>query len=285
MRLARVRTPDASRWGIVDPAGATLQPVHGTIRDWGAALARAAVTGTGVDQVLELDGAPLAIDQVTLLAPLEDSGKVVGVGANYMAHLERLGRTERPDSTVAYFKPRTAIVDPGAEIAYPRLTKQLDYEVELVAVTGSERMADTHGTADLLGYTIGNDVSARDYAQSSIGGPDLFTMKALDRTAPVGPWITTIDEFGGAVQPDAEMMLRVNGEERQRDRTTNMIWSVDELLEYVVARTALTTGDLVFTGTTCGVGMEDGRFLEPGDVVEAEVDRIGILRNTVGPRP
>jgi 2-keto-4-pentenoate hydratase/2-oxohepta-3-ene-1,7-dioic acid hydratase in catechol pathway len=135
----------------------------------------------------------------------------------------------------------------------------------------------------VLGYTVGNDVSARD-AQSSIGGLDLFTMKALDRSTPVGPWIATIDEFGGPAQPDVELRLRVNGEERQRDRTSNMLFGLDEVLAYVDARTSLAAGDLVFTGTTSGVGAEDGRYLEPGDVIEAEIERIGVLRNSVGPR-
>ena len=76
----------------------------------------------------------------------------------------------------------------------------------------------------------------------------------------------------------------VNGEERQRDRTTSKIWNIDELIEYVVARTSLTTGDIMFTGTTAGVGLEDVRFLAPGDEIEAEIEGIGVLRNTVGPR-
>ena len=79
-----------------------------------------------------------------------------------------------------------------------------------------------------------------------------------------------MDELGGPGQPDLEMIMRVNGEERQRDRTTSMIWTIDELIEYVVARTSLSTGDVMFTGTTAGVGMEDGRFLEPGDELESE---------------
>ena len=115
-----------------------------------------------------------------------------------------------------------------------------------------------------------------------MGGLDLFTMKALTGATPVGPWITTKDEFGGSGQIDVGISLRVNGEERQHDRTAKMIWSLDECLDYVVARVALNAGDIVFTGTTDGVGMEDGRFLREGDLVEAEIEGIGVLRNVVG---
>jgi 2-keto-4-pentenoate hydratase/2-oxohepta-3-ene-1,7-dioic acid hydratase in catechol pathway len=264
---------------MVDVDAATVTPFSGSILDWGPRYMR-----DGPSALIASRGA-LSLDAVTLLAPVEPTSKITGTGANYMKHLERLGHTEKPATTVAYFKPMSAIVPPGGVIAYPSITKALDYEVELVAVIGNARVADLqHGSRDVLGYTVGNDVSARD-AQSPIGGPDLFTMKGLDDSTPVGPWITTADELGAPRDLDVAITLRVNGEERQRDRTANMMWSLDELLEYVVTRTRLTAGDILFTGTTAGVGLEDGRFLEPGDVVEAEIEGIGTLRTTVGPRP
>jgi 2-keto-4-pentenoate hydratase/2-oxohepta-3-ene-1,7-dioic acid hydratase in catechol pathway len=185
---------------------------------------------------------------------------------------------------VAYIKPRAAVIGPEDEIEYSALTSQLDYEVELVAVVGRDiGRTDERPTGALLGYTIGNDVSARD-AMSPIGGPDLFSMKGLRRSTPLGPWIVTKDELDGAGQVYLEISLRVNGERRQHDRTSNMLWTVDELLHYVLARTDMTTGDVLFTGTTGGTGYSDGRYLQPGDVVECEVERIGVLRNIVGPR-
>jgi len=278
VKLARYEVNGSASWGIVEVGAATITPVAGSITDWGP---RYLADGR---ESLVVAGEPVPLDAARLLAPLEPTSKVVGTGANYMKHLERLGVTEPPATTVAYFKPMTAIVRPGGVIAYPSITEQLDYEVELVAVVGSTRIKDPkNGSRDLLGYTVGNDVSARD-AQSPIGGPDLFSMKGLDDSTPVGPWITTADELGAPSHLDVEIRLRVNGEERQRDRTANMMWTLDQILEYLVARTRLGAGDIVFTGTTAGVGAEDGRFLEPGDVVEAEIEGIGTLRTTVGRR-
>jgi 2-keto-4-pentenoate hydratase/2-oxohepta-3-ene-1,7-dioic acid hydratase in catechol pathway len=174
-------------------------------------------------------------------------------------------------------KPNSALADPDAQIRYPPTTRQLDYEVELVIVMSG-------GAAEpLLGFTIGNDVSARD--AKGLGGLDLFGMKALDRTTPVGPWITTLGELGIDGQPSIEIVLRVNGQERQRDNTRSMVWPIKDIIAYIDERVALRCGDVVFTGTTAGVGLEDGRFLEPGDIVEAEIEGLGILRSTVGDRP
>lgn len=252
-----------------------MQPIRGEIADWGPDASEGKA-------VFEYAGPPVALEDVRLLPPITATSTIVGVGMNYWTHLEKLGVTERPPSTVGFLKPRVAIIGHGDELANPAITDQLDFEVELVAVMARPvATADGHLTDAVLGYTVGNDVSARD-APSPLGGLDLFTMKALTGATPVGPWITTKDEFGGSGQIDVGISLRVNGEERQHDRTTKMIWSLDECLDYVVARVALDAGDIVFTGTTDGVGMEDGRFLKEGDVVEAEIDGIGVLRNTVG---
>ncbi|WP_326731578.1 fumarylacetoacetate hydrolase family protein [Streptomyces phaeochromogenes] len=278
MKIAHFRHQGRSAWGIVDIEAGEIQPVVGELTDWGPALTSGHGTPTP-------EGKPLQLGDVQLLPPLTATSTIVGVGMNYWSHLEKLGVTERPPSTVGFIKPRAAIIGPDEEMAYPAITKQLDFEVELVAVIGaSDLSALPRPTDGVLGYTVGNDVSARD-TPSPLGGFDLFSMKALDRSTPVGPWVTTKDEFGGSGQPDTEILLRVNGEERQRDRTRSMLWNVDECLEYVLARTSLGPGDLLFTGTTDGVGAEDGRYLEPGDVIEAEIERIGVLRNTVGPRP
>jgi 2-keto-4-pentenoate hydratase/2-oxohepta-3-ene-1,7-dioic acid hydratase in catechol pathway len=109
----------------------------------------------------------------------------------------------------------------------------------------------------------------------------VFTQKALDRTAPIGPWITTLDEFGGPGQPQIDMVLRVNGEVRQRDNTGSMLFPIDEILNFVDARISVRTGDLIFTGSTAGVGLEDGRFLQPGDLLEGTIERIGLLSNRI----
>jgi len=128
-------------------------------------------------------------------------------------------------------------------------------------------------------------VSARDWQfGGSVTGMDMFSAKVLDRTSPVGPWIVTRDEFGDG-HPDLELRLSVDGELRQCERTKNMAWDVGYLLAYVDARTRLGCGDVLFTGTPAGVGHETGRYLEPGQIVEATIEQIGTLRNPVGPKP
>ena len=278
MKIARYRIGDGlPTWGVLDLDSGTLTSIAEPIE----AFAPRITDEGGAPQV---DGPPIDLERVTLLAPVTPTTKVVGAGANYLVHLERLGHTERPKTTIAYLKPLTAIVGPDEEIAYPPTTNELDFEVELVAVVGSSRLTGvTQGSRHVLGYTVGNDVSARD-AASAVGGIDLFSMKALDRSTPVGPWITTVDELPDIGSPGVEISLRVNGEERQRDSTSNMIFSIDELFEYVTSRVTLCAGDLLFTGTTAGVGKEDGRFLKPGDEIESEVAGVGVLRNRVGSR-
>jgi 2-keto-4-pentenoate hydratase/2-oxohepta-3-ene-1,7-dioic acid hydratase in catechol pathway len=133
----------------------------------------------------------------------------------------------------------------------------------------------------ILGYCVGNDVSARDLQfGGSVTGMDMFSAKGLDDTSGIGPWITTRDEFGDG-HPDLELTLTVDGEVRQRDRTSSMVWGCAELVEYVAARSRLAPGDVVFTGTPAGVGHEDGRYLQRGQVVEATIEGLGTLRNRV----
>src|SRR5690606_24151675 len=146
--------------------------------------------------VLDLGDKAVPLARVELRAPRHPGSRVFGVGLNYLEHLTRLGRKEAPPHTIAYIKPDSALVDPGGVIVYPAVTATLDFEIELVAVVGRALGDEPHATACLLGYTIGNDVSARD-AGKQLGSLDLFTQKALDATAPLGPWITTLDMFGG----------------------------------------------------------------------------------------
>jgi 2-keto-4-pentenoate hydratase/2-oxohepta-3-ene-1,7-dioic acid hydratase in catechol pathway len=278
MKLARFRHDDREGWGVVDTDAAIISPIAGTVAEWGPTI----IAGTAD---IETVGPPLPLEGVRLLAPIDPTATIFGVGLNYWTHLEKLGQTERPASTLGFVKPRAAIIGPDDELRYPGITAQLDFEIELVAVVGSASINSAEQpTAAVLGYTVGNDVSARDTA-SPVGGLDLFSMKGLDKSTPLGPWIVTKDEFGGAGQIDVEITLRVNGETRQRDRTKKMIWTIDECLEYVLARTSLVAGDVLFTGTTDGVAAEDGRWLQPGDVVESEIEGIGVIRNVVGPRP
>jgi 2-keto-4-pentenoate hydratase/2-oxohepta-3-ene-1,7-dioic acid hydratase in catechol pathway len=276
MHIGRVAgLADEPHWALIDPAAGTAQAIRNAFAQW------APTAASGSAAAFDLAPAARPLEEVRLLAPLQPGARIFGVGLNYLEHLTRLGRSEAPPHTIAYIKPDSAIVDPGGTIAYPPVTATLDFEVELVAVVARALDDDAPASASLLGYTIGDDVSARD-AGKQLGSLDLFTQKALDNTAPIGPWIATLDLFGGPGQPAVDVEMRINGEVRQRDNSRNMIFTLDELLNFVDARVRLRPGDLLFTGSTCGVGLEDGRFLQPGDRLEAEIEHIGILYHQVG---
>ncbi len=277
MKIAHASYAGQELWGLVDIETTTITPVVGTLAEWAPDIVAGATS-------LRTTGEPVPLADVTFLPPITRSSTIVAVGLNYWAHMEKLGVTQRPASPQGFVRPYASMIGHEQPIRYPGFTAQLDFEIELVAVIGRDLDGGERPTESVLGYTVGNDMSARD-AVSPMGGPDLFTMKALGGAVPLGPWITTKDELGGSGQLDLEILLRVNGEVRQSDRTRNMLWSIDECLSYVLERFPLRAGDVLFTGTTSGVAAEDGRWLAPGDVVDAEIEGIGVLRNIVGPRP
>jgi 2-keto-4-pentenoate hydratase/2-oxohepta-3-ene-1,7-dioic acid hydratase in catechol pathway len=275
MKIARIEDREGKRcWAALDDEAQSLRRIRAPFEQW------AEIFHERGSAALDLATRVEALSEVRLLAPVDERARIFGVGLNYLSHLTRLGRTKPPPHTIGYIKPQSAIVGPGDKIAYPPVTTQLDFEIELVAVVARALGDEVQASSCLLGYTIGNDISARD-AGKKLGVLDVFTQKALDRTAPIGPWITTLDEFGGAGQPQIDMVLRVNGEVRQRDNTSSMLFPIDEILNFVDARIALRTGDLIFTGSTAGVGLEDGRFLQPGDLLEGTIERIGLLSNRI----
>jgi 2-keto-4-pentenoate hydratase/2-oxohepta-3-ene-1,7-dioic acid hydratase in catechol pathway len=275
MKIARIEDREGKRcWAALDDETQSLRRIRAPFEQWAPIFHERGPAAFDLASHVE------ALSQVRLLAPVDERARIFGVGLNYLTHLTRLGRTKPPPHTIGYIKPQSAIVGQGDKIAYPPVTSQLDFEIELVAVVARPLGEEAQASACLLGYTIGNDISARD-AGKKLGVLDVFTQKALDRTAPIGPWITTLDEFGGPGQPQIDMVLRVNGEERQRDNTASMLFPIDEILNFVDARISLRTGDLIFTGSTAGVGLEDGRFLQPGDLLEGTIERIGTLSNRI----
>jgi 2-keto-4-pentenoate hydratase/2-oxohepta-3-ene-1,7-dioic acid hydratase in catechol pathway len=264
-------------WAVVDQDAGSATPLVGMLADWAPAL-------TGDPQSPPpFAGAARALEDLRLLAPVDETSKVIAAGATYAKHIAGLG-LQMPKQPAAFIKPVQSLVGPEDEISYPPITEQLDYEGELVAVIGAVDLDRARPLASVLGYTVGNEVSARDLQfGGSVTGMDVFSGKALDRTSPVGPWIVTRDEFGDG-SPDLALTVTVDGEQRQCDRTGSLVWGVDELLEWVNARSGLHAGDLLFTGTPAGVGHEDGRYLQTGQVVTVEIEGIGTLRNAVGAR-
>jgi 2-keto-4-pentenoate hydratase/2-oxohepta-3-ene-1,7-dioic acid hydratase in catechol pathway len=212
--------------------------------------------------------------------PVIRPGKIVAVGLNYLDHIRETG-LQRPAEPLIFTKFTTSVISDGDSIEIDEsLTSRVDWEVELAAVIGREMRhvpaADALG--HVYGYTVANDVSARDL-QFSDG--QWVRAKSLDTFCPLGPVIVTADE----VQDPQALALRtrVNGETMQDSNTSEMLFGVAELLAFCSRSFTLAVGDVVLTGTPwgCGEFMDPRRRLQPGDSVECEVEGIGVLRNAV----
>lgn len=224
-------------------------------------------------------GHPLAGAKV--LAPIPRPTKnVVCVGLNYADHARETG-AKVPRYPVFFTKPPTSVLGPGEPIPWHgAVSTQVDWEAELVVVIGrpGRDIAEACALEHVFGYTVGNDVTARDLQRRHA---QWYKGKGLDGFCPLGPWIVTADEV-----PDPQALavrLRVNGELKQDSSTRQMIFPVARLIAELSAGMTLEPGDLLMTGTPPGVGFarRPPEFLRPGDVVEAEVEGIGVLRNPV----
>ncbi len=218
----------------------------------------------------------------TLLAPLEPT-VVFCIGLNYRRHAEET-KAEIPKHPVLFMKSPAAVQHPGQPVFLPRKLRsdKVDYECELAVVIG--RDAKNVSRADaldyVLGYTCANDISARDW-QKEGGGGQWCRGKTFDTFLPLGPALVTADEIPN---PNTlRIATRVNGEMLQDWTTEDMIFDVPTLIEFLSASTTLPAGTVIITGTPHGVGMARNpqRWLQPGDIVEVEIERIGVLRNPV----
>jgi 2-keto-4-pentenoate hydratase/2-oxohepta-3-ene-1,7-dioic acid hydratase in catechol pathway len=278
VKLARCKDGDAIFWGVVDLAAGVIRPIAGEFDQWAPR-----VTAGDGQGALRLSAPPKAIAAIRLLPPIEKTKRVVVAGANYAKHLASDFGLKSHHQPIAFLKAYGALIGANDEMRYPALTSELDHEVELVAVIGAVAVNRQDPLGSVLGYTVGNDVSARDLQRSGPPGVgmDLFAAKSQDQTTGLGPWIVTRDEFP-ASSPKLRMTLKVNGETRQDGSTGEMTWDVAELVRFVDERSSFECGDVLFTGTPAGTGHGTGRFLAAGDVVEATIEGIGTLRNVVG---
>ena len=218
----------------------------------------------------------------TLLAPLQPSA-ILCIGLNYRAHAEEMN-ARLPEYPVLFFKNPGALLAPEADIVIPRTpaSTQVDYEGELAVVIGRTcKNATRENALDfVLGYSCANDVSARDW-QKQWGGSQWCRGKSFDTFAPLGPWLVTPDEIPN---PNAlSLTTRVNGELLQDSNSSDMIFDIPALIEFLSGETTLSAGTLILTGTPSGVGMgrTPQRWLQSGDRVEIEIAGIGILVNSV----
>jgi 2-keto-4-pentenoate hydratase/2-oxohepta-3-ene-1,7-dioic acid hydratase in catechol pathway len=220
-------------------------------------------------------------ERLTLLPPIPCPEKIICVGLNYADHA-REGGLEPPPEPVIFSKFPTAVLADGQPIVIPPASQQVDYEAELVVVIGrgGRNIARAVALGHVAAYCCGNDVSARDWQLGKAGGQWLLG-KTFDTFAPFGPYLVTADEV-----PNPHVLRiqsRINGRTMQDSNTSQLIFRVDELIEYVSAVCTLSPGDLLYTGTPPGVGFarKPPVFLQPGDVVEVEIEGLGVLRNPV----
>jgi 2-keto-4-pentenoate hydratase/2-oxohepta-3-ene-1,7-dioic acid hydratase in catechol pathway len=278
MKLLTYQAENTTRVAVLTKAG-----VEDVVPETSDACAVIAEGGTP-----ETNGKPKPLDSVKLLAPIADLKRpVIAVGLNYKKHADEGARKhgqrkvgEYPEHPVFFCKWSGANNGSEGEIIHHEITQTVDYESELVIVIGKQGINIPKGRAmeHVYGYTIMNDVSARDL-QFRHG--QWFKGKGLDTFGPTGPWIVTKDETGDGNNLAIE--TRVNRETRQRSNTNDMIFDIATIISILSEGFTVYPGDMIATGTPEGVGfaMDPSGVLNVGDVVECEIENIGVLRNRV----
>lgn len=224
---------------------------------------------------------PLA--ECRLYAPVRPS-KLIAIGRNYPGYTKNPGKQGGP-VPAGFIKTPSSIIGPGRDILKPPACKELDFETELAVVIGKKckhvREEDAYDV--VAGYTIINDITARDVGRLEREGGHLFLGKTYDTFAPMGPWMVTRDAIPNPMH--LTIKTRVNGEQRQDGNTRDMIWSIPKLIAYM-SQITLMPGDLISTGSPGGGGLANPEWLlNNGDVIEAEVEGIGVLKNAVVDEP
>ena len=296
MRYATFERDGSASWGIVQDGGVLDLPAAAAaagLAGWPETLlafiqagpagwerAGQIAAAAGSDSLLPLSG-------VRLLAPVpQPLRNVFALGLNYAEHAAEGGH-DAPDAPIYFTKATTAVIGPDEPIiADPSVSQQLDWEVELGVIlgTGGRRISEADALNHVFGYTVIHDVSARDLQFARSG--QWFLGKSFDTGCPMGPWIVSADEIGDPQNLD--LSLHVNGVEKQSSNTRYMIFPVAKILADLSSVLTLQAGDIISTGTPDGIGgsREPPEFLQPGDVTEAEVTGIGLLRNpVVAPSP
>lgn len=266
MRLATVRHQGETRAARIDGETAILldAPDVGHLLEHG-----------GAGGARELGTVPAATARFA--PPVSRPSKIVCVGMNYRGHIEETGEPE-PEYPTLFGKFADALIGASDPIVLPRAAERVDWEVELVAVVGRDvRHASLDEAAEAIaGFTVGNDISARDWQGRT---SQWLQGKTLDSSTPVGPCVTTTDEIGAF--PDLEIRCEVDGEVKQRSRTSDLLYGPPELVAYVSAIVRLRPGDLIFTGTPAGTGIGHvpPQRLTAGQSVASSIERIGALLN------
>ena len=289
MKLVTFEADGRARPGRVDDDGATVRDLSGVVgdRDLLAVIADWETLGARIAQAQDLP----AVAGARLLAPIPVPRRdLFAVGKNYRDHVAEFGRSgydtpqrseDLPDRPIVFSKATTAVTGPYDDVeSHPSVTSELDYEAELAVIIGrgGRGISYEDAPAHVWGYTIVNDVTARDVQRDH---KQWLLGKSLDTHAPMGPWAVSADEIAdlGAL----EVSSHVNGELRQKAPVKNLIFDVPELVRVISAGITLLPGDVIATGTPAGVGIgfDPPRFLGRGDVVECAITGLGAIRNTI----
>ena len=281
MRLLSYLSDDGPRLGVL--RGEAVVPVTGYDM-----LSLIAAGPEGLSHAGAAEAAPLPLNALRLLAPIPTPRRnVFCVGLNYLAHAQE-GADARgvplvlPERPLFFTKATLAVVGPHDDIPFDdNVSVQIDWEVELGVVIGraGKNIPASEALDYVFGYTVLNDVSARDL-QSAHGG-QFFKGKSLDGSCPMGPWIVTADEIGDP--HNLAVRCRVNNVTKQDSTTAEFIFNIPAVIEWLSKGMTLLPGDVIATGTPAGVGFArtPPEFLKPGDVVECEIEGIGVIRNNV----
>lgn len=252
-----------------------------TIRE---VLAAGAPLRAAISNALKDQAAGIPLEAVRLECPIPDARKYLAIGMNYHDHAEEAARAgvPVPQNQLWFNKQVTSLTGPFDPIYKPRVSDKMDYEAELGVVIGKRcRYVSVEDAQSVVGgYFVANDVTARDWQFKS---PTFTLGKSFDSHGPIGPWITTEDEIA---DPHAlQMQLWVNGELRQSTSTSGMIYSIWQQIHELSQVMTLEPGDLIATGTCANVGISLGKFLQPGDVVKVEIEKLGHIENRVEAEP
>lgn len=277
MKLARFTVDGSTRLGkvvsdrIVDLSNATPE-CNGSMRLLLENL-------EALRPALEASQEPsFALSSVRLEAPIADPQKFLAIGMNYKAHAEEAAAAgiKTPDSQLWFNKQVSCINAPYGDIVLPKASTMVDYEAELGFVIGKRcRHVNSDAARTVIaGYLVANDVTARDWQFRS---PTYTLGKSFDTHGPIGPWITTDDEI--ADPHDLTLTLSLNGHERQRTSTSDMIYGIYDQIAYLSTVMTLEPGDVIITGTPANVGIATKTFMKPGDVVRVEVNGLGAIEN------
>jgi 2-keto-4-pentenoate hydratase/2-oxohepta-3-ene-1,7-dioic acid hydratase in catechol pathway len=265
VRIARFTTGEDPQFGVV--TGEVDE--HGIPDDDCVVVA---LNGDPLYVGVQLSDKEYPLADVRLLAPVLPRSKVVGIGRNYAAHAAEMG-SDVPSEPLMFIKPNTSVVGPGDPVFYPRQSSEVHYEGELAVVIGRIcRDVPVERAADVIwGYTVGNDVTARDLQRSDV---QFTRAKGFDSFCPLGPWIETELDVG-----DVRVQTFLNGDPKQDGRTSDLIFDVPTLVAHVSSVMTLLPGDVILTGTPEGVGP-----MQVGDEVEVSISGIGNLTNQVKKR-